>query len=394
MTENALPTSKPGFGRGAAVPRKKKTTAIEIVLFGVFGIMLIAGAMALYSQFSPSYQHVPSTVADGFRRDRINILLIGIGGDTHPGKGKDLADALILASLKPSTRQVALTSIPRDYYIGSSRYGAHRINAAHDIGNDSGYPGRGIGLVSDEIRQVTGQPIDAYVRVDFAAFEKLIDALGGVDIYVYRPFHDRLFNDTFPQGWQHMNGKRALAYARYRHVVGIEGTNYSRELRQQQIVSAVRKKMQNLTVPQMLNLLAQGRAVSRDTDTNLSPGEVTQLYRTFRDVKPANVRHVSLAPVTEVYVMRGFSEGGWVVRPLDRTGNAVRRVMQTVFDDMRPFANPDQIQIAEGEAPQPALIAGDDTMIAPENVVERPASAGRNAGGLKPTAPQQGAVNR
>jgi LCP family protein required for cell wall assembly len=344
---------------------RKKTTLLEFILFSLFGVMLLVGGMAVYSQISPSYEKVPSTIAEGFRRDRINILVIGIGGDTHPGKGKELADALMLVSLKPSTRQAALISIPRDYYIHSSGYGAHRINAAHDIGNNSGYPGRGPGLVSAEVTQITGQPVDAFVRIDFAAFEKLIDSLGGVDIYVYRPFHDRLFKQTFHGGWQRMDGKRALAFARYRHIQGAEGTGYARELRQQQIASAVRNKLRNLSTGQILRLLSDLMAISRHTTTNLTSGEITQLYRTFKDMESAKIRHVSLAPLTEVYTVQKFTDDGWAVRPLDPSGNAIRQMMKSVFNDTRPIANPDQIQIVEGETPRPATIAGDDTMMDP-----------------------------
>jgi len=353
----------------SATKARNKTTTLEIFLFTLFGLMLIGGAVALYRQLSPSYAMPPSTVAEGFRRDRINILLIGVGGDTHPGQGKDLADALMLVSLKPSTRQAAMTSIPRDYYFASSRYGPHKLNAAHDLGNNSGYPGRGPGLLSDEVAQITGQPVDGVVRIDFAAFEKLIDSLGGVDIYVYRPFRDTLFKKTFQAGWQHMDGKRALAFARYRHIFGAEGTAYARELRQQQIVSAVRGKLRKLTVAQMLRLLSECRAISRDTDTNLSTGEIVELVRTFRHMEPSKVRHVSLAPLTEVYEHHGFGAEGWAVRPLDPSGAAIRRTMQTVFSDTKPIATPEQIQIVEGVAPQPATYPGDDTMAPPPGFV-------------------------
>lgn len=348
-----------------ATPRKKKTPVIEFILFTLLGVMLVAGAMALYSQFSPSHQILPSTIAEGFRRDRINILLIGVGGDAHPGRGKELADSLMLVSLKPSTKQAAMTSIPRDFYIPSSRYGAHRINAAHEIGNNSGYPGRGPGLISDEVTQMTGQPVDAFVRLDFAAFEKIIDSIGGVDIYVYRPFHDRLFKQTFQAGWQHMDGKRALAFARYRQVLGAEGTAHARDLRQQQIVSAVRAKMKNLTPAQMLRLMSDAMAISRYATTNLTSGEIMQLYRAFHDMDQAKIRHVSLAPFTEIAKV-GTLTTAHAVRPRDRSGTAIRNTLRDVFAGTQPIANPDQIQIVEGVAPQPAAFAGDDTMLPPD----------------------------
>ena len=350
-------TAKPG----------RMTTAVEVLLFSIFGVMLIAGAMALYSEFSPAYSSVPNTVDQGLHRDRLNVLLIGIGGDHHPGGGEDLADSIMLVSLKPSTRQVALTSIPRDYYIATSRYGAHRVNAAHDIGDNSGYPGRGPGLLSYEVSQITGQPIDGFVRVDFAAFERIIDDLGGIDVYVYRPFHDYLFNDGFDQGWQHLNGKRALAFARYRYVLGSEGTNFARELRQQQIVAAVKKKLQNLSGAQALRLLSDAGSVSRYTTTNLTTTQIARLYHSFHDIPMAKIRHVSLSPVTQVYVLDKLNDNGWAVRPADGTGAGVRNVVQNVFNGTGPIASPGEIQIAEGVSPRPAQVAGDDTLLAAQN---------------------------
>ena len=152
---------------------------LEWVLFGIFGTLVALAAVALYFTYAPSRSKVPNHFADGLRRDRINILFIGIGGDAHPGGGKELADSILLISLRPSTKQAAVISIPRDLWVSIGTHGTHRINAAHAIGNDSAYPGKGPGLLCDTVSQIFNQPIDAFIRIDFSAFEKLIDDLGG-----------------------------------------------------------------------------------------------------------------------------------------------------------------------------------------------------------------------
>src|SRR5947199_9953717 len=164
---------------------RKKSSAGEKILFSILGLFVIVAGMALYTQFSPSYTEVPNTVAAGLKADRVNLLVIGIGGDGHPGGGIDLADSILLVSLQPSTKKAALISIPRDFYLQIGHYGMHRLNDAHALGENAGYPGRGPGLTIDEVKAITGQPIHAYIRLDFKAFEKIIDGLGGVDIYVY-----------------------------------------------------------------------------------------------------------------------------------------------------------------------------------------------------------------
>jgi len=232
--------------------------------------------------------------------EKVLFIMIGIGGDGHPGGGIDLADSLLLVSLQPSTKKAALISIPRDFYLQMGHYGTHRLNDAHALGANVGYPGGGPGMVIDEVKAITGQPINGYVRLDFKAFEKIVDDLGGVDIYVYRPFHDTLFKDTFQQGWQHMNGHRALQYARYRYVIGLEGNNFARELRQQQIVSAVRKKMQHLTPTQALRLAMSASSVSHYTKTNLSTPPAKQSVRatatTDRSEPPSRTSSTTRAP--------------------------------------------------------------------------------------------------
>ncbi|HSN69526.1 MAG TPA: LCP family protein, partial [Thermoanaerobaculia bacterium] len=213
----------------------RRARLVEMILFGVFALLILLGGLALWATYSPSYREVPNRIAQGIEDDRINVLVIGIGGKTHIGGGKDLADALMLASFRPSTGDVALLSIPRDLYVPIGRYGTHRINEAHRIGNQTAYPGRGPKLTMDTVSSILGIPVHGFIRIDFAGFEKIIDQIGGVDVYVERSFHDFLFDDGFEKGWQHLDGDRALRYARYRYVNDAEeGTTFGRERRQQQ----------------------------------------------------------------------------------------------------------------------------------------------------------------
>jgi LCP family protein required for cell wall assembly len=353
------PIERPVYSR-LAVPIKpqyrepkkaRKRSLVEYFLFGVFAIILVIGAVALYTMYSPARKRYPNRVAEGMKADRINLLLIGIGGEAHIVKeGNDLADSIMLVSLKPSTKQVALVSIPRDLYVPIGHFGTHRINAAHDIGGKVNYPGDGPGLLADTVSQLTGQPIHAFVRVDFAAFEKIIDQLGGIDIYVHRPFYDYLFKDGFQAGWQHMNGDRALRYARYRYVHGAEGNNFARELRQQQVIAAIRDKIHNLKPQEALKVVAIATTVSKDTTTNLTTTQMLSLYQTFHSVQKGSIRHVSLAPLTEIFSVPDPKDQGEAVRP--RTGNfgEIQSMAANVFSDMKPIVTRDEIQLSDQTA--------------------------------------------
>src|SRR5712691_1624558 len=101
-----MPTPYSRFARlspddSARIPPKatRMQSALEYVLFAIFGILIVVGGIALYTVYSPSHRKVPNTVAAAMKQDRLNILVIGIGGDTHPGGGKDLADSITLVSL-------------------------------------------------------------------------------------------------------------------------------------------------------------------------------------------------------------------------------------------------------------------------------------------------------
>jgi LCP family protein required for cell wall assembly len=227
----------------------------------------------------------------------------------------------------------------------------HRLNYAHFIGSQSGYPGGGPGLLVDTVSRVVGQPVHAYVRVDFAAFEKIIDALGGVDVYCQRPFYDFLFNDGFPKGWLHLNGKRALAYARYRYINGPEGDNFARELRQQQVLNAVRDKLQHVSPQYVLRLIAALPSFSNSTKTNLTTGQMIELYRRFRGVDPRDIRHVSLKPLTEVFEVTRITDPGEAVRPRANDFREFQALERSIFSSEQPVTTDDQIRFAAAPTP-------------------------------------------
>jgi LCP family protein required for cell wall assembly len=334
---------------GKARPTRLQSV-VETMMFVVAGVLVSLALIALYTSFSPSHRIVPNRVSQGWAQDRVNILLFGVGGTNHP-RHDNLADSIMLVSLKPSTGQAAIVSIPRDLWVHISGYGTHRINYAHEIGEQGGYPGEGPGLLSDTVSSVFNQPVHAFIRVDFAAFEKLIDNLGGVDVYCQHGFYDYLFHDGFAQGWHHLTGKRALAYARYRYVIGSEGDNYARELRQQQVVNALREKLQHMQPQQALGVLQAVTTLSGAAETNLTAPQLLSLYRTFHDIKPDQIRHVSLKPLTEPFEVTRLSEPGEAVRTHNGSFQDLQSLESSIFSSEQQVSTSDQIQFAATPPP-------------------------------------------
>ena len=348
--------NNPVVGPSYEKPKDKKKRGIaEYLMIGFVVVLVAIVAIASYAHFAPAMKEVPNKVTEGWKEDRINILLIGIGGDTHPGEGKDLADSIILASLKPSTRQVALISLPRDLYVPMDNgIGMQRLNAAHSLGAKMGFKGHGPGFLVHTVENVLGEPVHGYARIDFLAFEKVIDAMGGIDVYVYRPFYDYLFKDGFDKGWHHLSGKRALRYARYRHIkASYEGNNFGRELRQQQVIDAIRDKARNLDAASVLRLAKLAMSSSEYTSTNLTTPQMVELYSTFKNTQRADVRNVSLKKFTKIVKLTEPQLYGEAVAPPNNDYSKIREVVKTVFNGRGPIVAPSEIQLTDVGGPPP-----------------------------------------
>ncbi len=101
--------------------------------------------------------------------DRINVLILGMGGAQH--EGPYLTDSIILASIKPSSHQIALLSIPRDLYVPIPKYGWQRINFANALGVARSKDGGE--LSSEVVSDVLNVPVHYWVRADFRNFQRI-----------------------------------------------------------------------------------------------------------------------------------------------------------------------------------------------------------------------------
>ena len=232
--------------------------------FGRFFLYFILAISVVISVFSFSVIFANNSLLKSFARfpfrskslgqdDRINILILGMGGAGH--EGPFLTDTIILAGIRPSTKQVALISVPRDLYVPIPGYGWNKVNYANALGEADG-TGTGPELASQAVSKTFSTPIDWWVRVDFTGFERLVDLLGGIDVYVERSFVDTQYpapdfqyqTISFKKGWQKMSGARALQFVRSRHGSADEGSDFARSRRQQKIILAVREKLLDLKI--------------------------------------------------------------------------------------------------------------------------------------------------
>ncbi|MCA9891971.1 MAG: LCP family protein [Anaerolineae bacterium] len=196
-----------------------------------------------------------------------NIVIMGL--DSRGSEGVIArTDSLVVLGIKPRGLGVAALSIPRDIFINVPNYGLQRINTINVLGETDDTT-TGPDLLMASIDQSFDMQIDHYVRLDFAAFEALVDAVGGIEVdiphavddYAYPTSDGGTIEIHFDPGPQTLDGTRALQYARTRH----SDDDYQRAVRQQLVMSALGRKLLNpFTWPAAVN------AVLSNTETDMT----------------------------------------------------------------------------------------------------------------------------
>jgi LCP family protein required for cell wall assembly len=177
--------------------------------------------------------------------NRVSLLIMGLDyRDWESGEGPPRTDTMIVLTIDPINRTAGMLSVPRDLWVNIPGFDYGRINTAYQLGEAYQLPGGGPQLAADTVEQLLGVPIDYYAQVDFGAFVKFIDELGGIQIYIPQKITvDPLGEDntvTLKKGIQTLNGEVALAYARARKT---EGGDFDRSNRQQRVILAIRQKV-------------------------------------------------------------------------------------------------------------------------------------------------------
>ena len=215
-------------------------------------------------------------------RNTVNVLVVGL--DNVDGGSR--TDAIALAIFDADNMAVRVASIPRDSRVYIPKRGWDKINHAYVYG--------GIKLLRDTLVNLTGLPIDYFVKINYKSFPKIIDLIGGVDIYVekrlnYTDYSGKLFINI-PQGQQHMNGKTALGYVRFRH--DPKG-DIGRVERQQKFMNIVMQKLKSPAIipkiPALINEFVNA------VDTDLAPLEALKLLQ-FASSLPFDRIKMFMAP--------------------------------------------------------------------------------------------------
>lgn len=213
---------------------------------------------------------------------RFNILLLGSDDDYKSTviNGGVLAQTDIVVSVDPASHTVSMLSIPRDSWVDIPGHGMGKLDQAYLLG---GGGANGAALSMATIHQDFGIYIDHYAWVGLSGFVKVIDTVGGIDINVLHPITDDAYPDDTGKGAidpyavkrlyiapgpQHLSGLQALEYVRSRHadLVG----DFGRSVRQQQVLSQLKYKLESPSIINELPQLAQDLNGYVKTDMQLT----------------------------------------------------------------------------------------------------------------------------
>jgi len=337
-------------------PRRKrfwKKRWFKVLVVLVF-LLITVGGYAMYrtgmtlSKISTKdgflkslWKSIPGVGSDqlqGENEGQINVLLLGMRGNNMPGGGL-LADTIMVAAIRPKENKVALISIPRDLWVsypGTSTQG--KINSVHALYEEKG-EGKGMEAMKEVVGDITSLPIHYAVRIDFRGFRELVDTVGGIDIYLEKPFleptqfeGENALNFSLPAGKNHIDGQKALFFVRARYA----SSDFERAKRQQQVLIALKDKLLSLgtltdfgKVNSILNVLGD------DVRTDMDIYEIKKFFDLANSIESPQIKQKVFDTSEEglLYSTKADTPEGktYVLLPMGGNYERIREACRNIF---------------------------------------------------------------
>ncbi|MCJ7569364.1 MAG: LCP family protein [Anaerolineales bacterium] len=232
-------------------------------------------------------------------KSRVTVLVMGLDyRDWVSSKDAPRSDTMMLITIDPITLQAGMLSIPRDLWVEIPGFTYNRINTAFMFGEAYNLPGGGPALAQKTVENLLGVPITYYAVIDFHAFERIIDEIGGIEVLVEQRVKISPIGGI--SKWleakpYHLDGADALAYARVRKNAG---GDFGRAQRQQQVILAVMDKVVGFDI--LPGLVARSPALYQELATgirtNLSLEQIVSLAWLALKVPKENIQSGSIGP--------------------------------------------------------------------------------------------------
>lgn len=277
--------------------QKKLKINVSIAIPVIIILILVAGIVKAISSIDFTvFLKVAGEELQADSFGHTNFLILGTGDVNH--EGSDLTDTIMVASLDMENKLVTMISIPRDYYIEDQLIGNSRINEVYYYAQNYFESSRkGLDHLKGKVEELMGIPIHYWIKIDFNGFKDLIDALGGIDVYVeeaiYDPYYPKdgtFLYETFSieAGQHHMDGEIALKYARSRKTT----SDFDRARRQQQIIYAIKEKaLQTETILSQDKISELLTTLGNNITTNIKVDEILTLGAYANEFSEDQISH-------------------------------------------------------------------------------------------------------
>ena len=297
---------------------------------------------------------------------------------------KARSDVNIIAAVNPVTKQVVLINTPRDYYVDLAG-----TNSKDKLTHAGLYV---VQTSMDTLGNLYGVDVQHYIRINFAGFINIVDALGGVDVY-----SDQAFTSvgspgyydptTFVEGWNHLDGKAALAFARERHA--FKTGDVQRGINQMKVIDAMLNKIKSPAL--LMGFTKILDAVSDSFVTSLSQNQISALVRMqLSDFAEWNIERYTVTgssgSSTKCYSAKG--QKLYVMKPDENSVAKAKEMIAAVLggegtvssttqtpektDVYTPTTDPDAA-VSVPETPADSVIVEQPAESVPEQPAEQPA---------------------
>lgn len=280
--------------------------------------------------FESEDTNVANSVSD-ITEHPFNVLITG--SDSRVGIEENArSDVNMVVTVNPTTNTILLTSIPRDYYVTTVCDAADGCqNGAMDKITHTGMTG--INTTKRTVENLLGIEINYTVKVGFDTVTELVDALGGVDVYVEPGYALNGFlgdkNMSVTEGWNHLNGKQALVYSRERYAY-TEGDR-QRTKNQQQVVMGIIDKMTSSSV--LANYADLMDALGDTFQTTMSASEIQALIQYQMDKMPSwTVEQYMVDGTGDTLMCAELGQAAYVMVPDQTTVELAKRKIAAVMD--------------------------------------------------------------
>ena len=344
-----------------------------MVLVVIIRLFLLANTIIV--EQTVDYEYENFSVKE--EEDRIDVLLLGIRGESDPAGGL-LADTMILMSFDKSTEKMSMVSIPRDLFVEFPDIQIDecsnlpeaiiplpedrkvKINAAYAIGRSCN-PNGGLEMAKEVVQYVSGVHVDYAAVINFTGFKRLIEIFGGVEITLEQPFIERqqwqgeeqkdnkywryytaeptegdankkggYWEFHVPAGTNVLDSESALYYIRSR----FSSSDFDRARRQQQVINALKDKaLSSGVLSNPKKVFDSLESIGRNVRTDMSISDMKMILSLMKQHQLVVPTQEVLQPGEGGLLESQIIDGAYVIVPTQGDWSAVRHHFQDILNE-------------------------------------------------------------